>query len=219
MIDVRQLSKTYIQAGQELKIFDNLSFTIEKGQTVALMGQSGSGKSTILHLLGGFDKAGSGEVSIDGNNITQMNDAQLSLFRRRHLGMIFQQYNLIPCLTALDNITFVRRLNGQTASDERTEQLIEVLGLQSRLSHYPKQLSGGEQQRVAIARALAAEPSVILADEPTGNLDENTASQVMQLLVKAVALSDATMLLVTHSRTTADYLKQTWYLEKGALHC
>jgi putative ABC transport system ATP-binding protein len=219
MIKVNGLTKHYQDVDRQLSVLQDLNFTIEKGQTIALMGQSGSGKSTLLHLLGGFDRVSSGSVCIDDNEITTMNDEQLSLFRRRHLGMVFQQYNLIPCLNAKDNITFVRRLNGMKALDEHCEQLIEVLALTERLNHYPQQLSGGEQQRVAIARALASEPSLILADEPTGNLDEETAAEVMSLLVKAVEFRQATMLLVTHSKTTADYLQHTWRLVKGALQC
>lgn len=219
MIQCKGLTKTYQDIDRELCVFDNLSFTIESGQTVALMGQSGCGKSTLLHLLGGFDQACSGEIRIGDKCLNTMNDSQLSQFRRLHLGMIFQQYNLIPCLSAKDNITFVRRLNGAQSSDDYIEQLIDVLGLRERLNHLPAQLSGGEQQRVAIARALAAHPSVILADEPTGNLDEQTALEVMDLLVKAVEINNVTLLLVTHSQTTASYLQQTWQLEKGVLHC
>lgn len=217
MIKVQQLSKTYQDVDRQVTVFDHLDFSLDAGQTVALMGQSGSGKSTLLHLLGGFDNASNGQIIINDHNITTMNDAQLSVFRRTELGMVFQQYNLIPSLTALDNITFVRRLNGLPAMDEATEQLIEVLGLRQRLSHYPAQLSGGEQQRVAIARALAAQPSLILADEPTGNLDEHTAADVMTLLVEAVKLHGVTLLLVTHSKTTADYLQHTWLLKQGKL--
>lgn len=217
MIKVQQLSKIYQDVDRQVTVFDHLDFTLDAGQTVALMGQSGSGKSTLLHLLGGFDNASSGSIIINDHNITTMNDAQLSVFRRTELGMIFQQYNLIPSLSALDNITFVRRLNGLPAIDEATEQLIDVLGLRQRLSHYPAQLSGGEQQRVAIARALAAQPSLILADEPTGNLDEHTAADVMALLVEAVKLHGVTLLLVTHSKTTADYLQHIWLLKQGKL--
>jgi len=219
MIHARQISKRYLDVGRELTIFENLSFTIEAGETIALMGQSGAGKSTLLHLLGGFDTVSNGHISIGDDCITTMNDRQLSLFRRTRLGMVFQQYNLIPSLTALDNMTFVRRLNGLPEMDDFTHQLIDVLGLAERLSHYPAELSGGEQQRVAIARALAAKPAVLLADEPTGDLDEQTAAQVMKLLLKAVELNGVTMVLVTHSRSTADYLQKTWRLEKGQLQC
>lgn len=217
MISAKQLTKSYQDGHRQVEVFANLNFTINKGQTIALMGQSGSGKSTLLHLLGGFDKATSGEVLIDNQSITQMNDDQISQFRRKHLGMVFQQYNLIPSLTAKDNISFVRRLNGLPAYDEHCEQLIDVLGLTHRLDHYPAELSGGEQQRVAIARALAAKPKVILADEPTGNLDESTAAKVMELLIKAVQLDNVTLLLVTHSQTTASYLDQTWQLSQSNL--
>ncbi|MFT4925304.1 MAG: putative ABC transport system ATP-binding protein [Phenylobacterium sp.] len=217
MISASNISKTYQDVGKQVTVFDNLSFTINAGETIALMGQSGAGKSTLLHLLGGFDTVSSGEICIDNTPITRMNDSELSVFRRTRLGMIFQQYNLIPSLTALQNITFVRRLNGLPASDDFTQQLIKVLGLEQRLSHYPAQLSGGEQQRVAIARALAAKPSVLLADEPTGNLDEETAAQVMNLLLKAVELDHVTMVLVTHSQTTANYLQRVWQLKQGQL--
>ncbi|MCJ8271821.1 MAG: ABC transporter ATP-binding protein [Psychrosphaera sp.] len=219
MIKVQNISKTYQDVDRQVTVFKDLSFSLSAGQTVALMGQSGSGKSTLLHLLGGFDTVSSGDIIVNDANITTMNDTQLSLFRRHQLGMIFQQYNIIPSLTALDNITFVRRLNGLPALDEDTEQLIDVLGLRDRLDHYPAQLSGGEQQRVATARALAAKPSLILADEPTGNLDEETAAHVMELLIKAVELNGVTLLLVTHSQTTANYLQSTWRLKKGVLHC
>ena len=219
MISAKNISKTYQDVDRQVNVFDALSFDINAGQTIALMGQSGTGKSTLLHLLGGFDTVNNGVITINNNDITAMNDNQLSLFRRTQLGMIFQQYNLIPSLNALDNITFVRRLNGLPAIDEDTEQLIDVLGLRSRLEHYPGQLSGGEQQRVAIARSLAAKPALLLADEPTGNLDEDTAAQVMSLFLKAVELNKVTMLLVTHSQTTAAYLQQIWRLEKGRLHC
>ncbi len=219
MIDAEKISKSYQDVDKEVSVFRELSFSIKPGQTIALMGQSGAGKSTLLHLLGGFDAVSSGKITVDSLCITDMNDAELSSFRRFKLGMVFQQFNLIPSLTAQDNITFVRRLNGLPALDEFSHQLIDVLGLSDRLSHYPKQLSIGEQQRVAIARALASRPKFIMADEPTGNLDEETASQVMELLMKAVELDDVTLLLVTHSQTTANYLQDIWRLEKGRLLC
>ena len=219
MISASQIRKTYTDASNTITIFDDLSFTVKAGETIALMGESGAGKSTLLHLLGGFDQPDSGTISIDGNTITGMADGPLSRFRRQHLGMIFQQYNLIPSLCARDNISFVRRLNGLYAEDEFTRELISVLKLEQRLDHYPAQLSGGEQQRVAIARALASRPSMILADEPTGNLDERTANQVMEQLMQAVALHNSTLLLVTHSAQTADYLNSTWHLEQGQLQC
>lgn len=219
MINAEQISKSYQDVSKEVSVFKELSFSIDAGQTIALMGQSGAGKSTLLHLLGGFDSVSSGKITIDGQSITDMNDTELSSFRRFHLGMVFQQFNLIPSLNAQDNITFVRRLNGMPAMDEFTNQLVDVLGLTDRLSHYPKQLSIGEQQRVAIARALASRPKFIMADEPTGNLDEDTAAHVMEQLLKAVDLDGVTLLLVTHSSTTANYLRTIWRLEKGRLLC
>ncbi|MCG8607087.1 ABC transporter ATP-binding protein [bacterium] len=219
MIKADQIRKSYQDVDKEVSVLEGLSFRIDRGQTVALMGQSGAGKSTLLHLLGGFDAVSSGRITVDGQCITDMNDAELSSFRRLHLGMVFQAFNLMPSLTAQDNITFVRRLNAMPALDEFTHQLIEVLGLADRLSHYPAQLSIGEQQRVAIARALASRPKFIMADEPTGNLDEESAAHVMELLMKAVELDGVTLLLVTHSQTTASYLKTIWRLEKGRLFC
>ena len=219
MINAEQISKSYQDVSKEVSVFKELSFSIDAGQTIALMGQSGAGKSTLLHLLGGFDSVSSGKITIDGQSITDMNDTELSSFRRFHLGMVFQQFNLIPSLNAQDNITFVRRLNGMPAMDEFTNQLVDVLGLTDRLSHYPRQLSIGEQQRVAIARALASRPKFIMADEPTGNLDEDTAAHVMEQLLKAVDLDGVTLLLVTHSSTTANYLRTIWRLEKGRLLC
>ncbi|GGK79824.1 ABC transporter ATP-binding protein [Amphritea balenae] len=219
MITARNICKEYCDASEKIVIFDNLNFTIHSGETIALMGQSGAGKSTLLHLLGGFDKPESGHIEINSQSISSMSDARLSRFRRQFLGMVFQQYNLIPSLTARDNISFVRRLNGLPAEDEFTRELVHALQLQDRLDHYPSQLSGGEQQRVAIARAIATQPLLILADEPTGNLDEQTAAQVMTMLMRAVALQQSTLLLVTHSPTTASYLDKTWRLEQGQLLC
>lgn len=219
MIIAKGIYKQFFEANKKIVLFNNLSFTIHAGETFALMGQSGAGKSTLLHLLGGFDKPDSGHIEINSQSISRMSDTQLSRFRRQFLGMVFQQYNLIPSLTARDNISFVRRLNGFSAEDDYTRELIHVLQLQGRLDHYPSQLSGGEQQRVAIARALAAHPKLILADEPTGNLDEQTASQVMTMLMRATALQQSTLLLVTHSHTTASYLDKVWHLEQGELLC
>jgi putative ABC transport system ATP-binding protein len=213
-----KISKHYRDAGQTISVFDDLSFTIERGQCIALMGESGAGKSTLLHILGGFDRVDAGSIHIDGQAIHQLSDSQASHFRRRHLGMVFQQKNLIPSLKAKDNISFIRRLCGLPAEDDYTAHLIEVFKLGKRLNHYPGQLSGGEQQRVAIARALAARPSLIMADEPTGNLDEHTAAAVMEQFMAAVKIDHSTLLLVTHSPTIAAYLGQCWRLENGRLH-
>lgn len=219
MIEVANISKQYSDAGKKIRVLDQLSFTLTEGSSVALMGQSGAGKSTLLHVLGGFDQVDSGQITIADKCLTGMNDNALSRFRRQHLGMVFQHYNLIDSLTAVDNITFVRRLNGLSALDNDTRHLIDLLGLSDRLQHLPHQLSGGEQQRVAIARALAAKPSVLLADEPTGNLDEDTAALVMKQLADVATMSGTTLFLVTHSAVTASYLQQIWLLEKGRLRC
>jgi len=219
MIVVRSLCKSYRDADTRINTFDNISFNVDRGETIALMGQSGAGKSTLLHLLGGFDQVDSGNITIGDACISSMSDRALSAFRRRHLGMVFQQFNLIPSLSALDNISFVRRLNGMTPEDEYTQAIIDVLKLGPRLAHLPSQLSGGERQRVAIARALAARPDIILADEPTGNLDEHTAVSVMEQLMEVVRLHNSTLLLVTHSDRTASYLDKVWRLEQGQLLC
>lgn len=217
MIRAERISKSFQDAGKRIELLSELSFTIAAGQTIALMGQSGAGKSTLLHLIGGFERLDSGEIYLADRPISQLSDREISVLRRQHLGMVFQQFNLIPSLSARDNISFVRRLKGMPAEDDYSRQLIEVFRLQQRLDHYPAQLSGGEQQRVAIARALAARPSLLLADEPTGNLDEHTAQQVMQQLMDAVALNSSTLLLVTHSRRTASYLSETWHLQNAEL--
>jgi len=219
MVVVENVSKQFYDAGNKIQVLNNLSFKLTQGSSVALMGQSGAGKSTLLHVLGGFEAVDAGSIAIDGQELTAMEDNELSQFRRLHLGMVFQQFNLIESLNVIDNITFVRRLNRLPAIDDETSQLIKVLRLEQRLRHFPYQLSGGEQQRVAIARALAAKPSLLLADEPTGSLDEKTADIVMAQLVEVVELQQTTLLLVTHSAETAAYLQQCWRLEKGALHC
>ncbi len=217
MINIQALNKSYLDGSRQLKILDNLDLTLAAGESVALMGQSGAGKSTLLHLIGGFLRPDSGAVAVSGTSIGELSDHQLAVFRRRHLGVVFQQYNLIRSLTVLDNITFSRRLNGYPPLDEDTRQMIGVLGLEHLLRRLPAELSGGEQQRVAIARALAVKPSVLLADEPTGNLDEDTATAVMEQFMDVVAISGATLLLVTHSRLTAGYFSRIERLSHGRL--
>jgi putative ABC transport system ATP-binding protein len=219
LLKVTGLSKQFIDIDKKIAVLQDIDLSIEAGQSIALTGQSGSGKSTLLHLLGGFERADSGSIRFFDSELTTMSDRQLCCFRRRHLGMIFQQFNLIPSLNALDNITFVRRLNGLPAEDSYTRQLISLLELQARLKHYPQQLSGGEQQRVAIARAMASRPAFLMADEPTGSLDEQTADQVMKQLMQAVAEFNTSLLLVTHSAKTAGYLHYQWQLAQGKLRC
>lgn len=219
MIVARALQKRFTDGQQDIVILKDLDFCLEAGASVALMGESGAGKTTLLHMLGGFIPADAGTIHINDHCITTMSDSAMSRFRRRNLGMVFQQFNLIESLNALDNITFTRRLLGLPAENDTLRSLIALLRLDQRLSHLPSQLSGGERQRVAIARALACEPGVVFADEPTGNLDETTANTVMQQLMDAVTLTGATLLLVTHSQRTAAYLQKIWRLEKGHLHC
>lgn len=219
LVAATKLCKNFQDADTTVSVLEQLSFNIYKGERIALMGQSGAGKSTLLHVLGGFESIDSGEIRVGTELISDLNDKQLSRFRREQLGMVFQQYNLISSLNVYDNITFTRRLKGMPASDDSVDELINILGIQHRLKHRPEQLSGGEQQRVAIARALAAKPKLLLADEPTGNLDEETAEQVMTMLIKAAAIDNITLLLVTHSHRTAAYLDKTWIFERGSIVC
>ena len=207
MIQVTELSKFYGDGAQRLTVLNRLSFTIEQGQTIALMGQSGCGKSTLLHSLAGFVRAEQGEIRINQQQLNQLTDKQLAQFRRQQLGVVFQQYNLIPSLTAGDNISFVRRLNGMSAHDDHCQQLIDQLGLKQKLNRYPHQLSGGEQQRVSIARAFVNRPLILLADEPTGNLDPNTAQEIMRLLDR-INRTGTTVVMATHDQRIVDQMRR-----------
>ena len=203
MIRVENVSKSYQDVGQKITVLNNISFTLEAGKSVALMGQSGSGKSTLLHLLGGFDRPDCGKIFVNDKDIVHFTDVQASRLRREDLAMVFQQFNLIPSINAFDNICFVAKLAGRLPDKDVLDPLIDTMGLSSRLNHMPHQLSGGEQQRVAIARALAFQPKIILADEPTGNLDEATATIVLSQLLAATSQSNTSLLVVTHSGLVA----------------
>ncbi|MEH6577327.1 MAG: ABC transporter ATP-binding protein [Amphritea sp.] len=217
MLKLHQVSKSYRDGHDEIKVLHQLNFEVKQGATVALMGESGAGKSTLLHICAGFDRVDSGQVIVDQQDLKTLNDAKLSAFRRKSLGVIFQQYNLIPTLSVHDNICFIRRLNGLADNDNYLGAIIKTLQLESLLNLYPEKLSGGEQQRVAIARALSHKPALLLADEPTGNLDEANSHRVMQLLQKLVQDQQMTLLLVTHSSLVAEYLSRTVYLHDGKI--
>lgn len=211
LLEVENLSKTYGQGEAAVHALQGATFTVSKGEFVAVVGESGSGKSTLLNLIGGLDTPTEGKVRIDGKDIFAMKDRSLTVFRRRNIGFVFQSFNLIPELTVEQNILFPVLLDYQTPDRAYLEELLEVLGLTERRHHLPGQLSGGQQQRAAIGRALITRPALILADEPTGNLDTRNSGEVIALLKKASRTYEQTIVMITHSRTiaqTADRILQ-----------
>ncbi|WP_317321384.1 ABC transporter ATP-binding protein [Subdoligranulum variabile] len=211
LLEVENLSKTYGQGEAAVHALRGATFTVPKGEFVAVVGESGSGKSTLLNLIGGLDTPTEGKVRIDGKDIFAMKERSLTVFRRRNIGFVFQSFNLIPELTVEQNILFPVLLDYQTPDRAYLEELLEVLGLTERRHHLPGQLSGGQQQRAAIGRALITRPALILADEPTGNLDTRNSGEVIALLKKASRTYEQTIVMITHSRTiaqTADRILQ-----------
>lgn len=200
ILEVKNLVKTYGKGDSLVKAVDNVSLSVKEGEFVAIIGASGSGKSTLLHMIGGVDRPDkkSGEIIIEGKNITKLNDNKLALFRRQKIGIIYQFYNLIPVLTVRENITLPVDLEKKDVDEKYLEQLIDALGLKNRETHLPNQLSGGQQQRVAIGRALFNRPALILADEPTGNLDSKSGAEIVKLLKLANEKYHQTIILVTH---------------------
>ncbi|QXI31292.1 ABC transporter ATP-binding protein [Pseudomonas vanderleydeniana] len=216
MLRIRGLSKGYATAQGRLAVLQGVDLQLEQGASLALMGESGSGKSTLLHLVAGLDSADSGSIEVAGRDLCQLNEGQLANWRRQEIGLIFQQFNLIPSLTVADNLAFQARLAGR--HDRHWErQLVERLGLGQTLSRYPEQLSGGQQQRVALGRALAARPPLILADEPTGSLDESTSDDVLDVLLELLADNATSLLMVTHSERMASRLQRRVRLHNGRL--
>ncbi len=203
VLEVMNLTKKYGQGESEVVALDRVSFSVEKGEFVAIIGASGSGKSTLMNMIGGIDNPTSGSILIDGKDISNMNEDELAIFRRRNLGMIYQFYNLIPTLTAEENIVLPWRLDGRKANQKRVDEIVRVLGLTERAKHLPGQMSGGQQQRVSIGRALINEPAFILADEPTGNLDSKTSREIVDLLKIANQKYNQTILLITHDEKIA----------------
>lgn len=203
VLEVMNLTKKYGQGESEVVALDHVSFSVEKGEFVAIIGASGSGKSTLMNMIGGIDHPTSGSILIDGKDISNMNEDELAIFRRRNLGMIYQFYNLIPTLTAEENIVLPWRLDGRKANQKRVDEIIRILGLTERAKHLPEQMSGGQQQRVSIGRALINEPAFILADEPTGNLDSKTSREIVDLLKIANQKYNQTILLITHDEKIA----------------
>ncbi len=215
-LDIRGVTKTYPGADGPVPVLAGVDLTMELGQTLSLQGESGSGKSTLLHLVGGLDRPDKGEIRLDGRNIAGLTEAGRAALRRSDVGVIFQQFNLIPSLNVDDNIRFQARLSGREDAG-RVVELIEALGLGPHRSKYPEQLSGGQQQRVAIARTLAAAPRLILADEPTGNLDEATAATVLDEMLALVTRTGAALMVVTHSNTVAARMDRQLHLSAGRL--
>lgn len=198
VVQTKNLTKTYAMGEMQVQALDGVDFSVSAGEFVAIIGKSGSGKSTLLHMLGGLDVPTSGSVVVDGNDLTTLDRTQLALFRRRRVGFIFQQYNLIPDLNVWDNIIFPLALDGVAIDTEFIDELLTALHIADKRDRMPSQLSGGEQQRVAIARALAMRPALILADEPTGNLDTTTSHEVMGLIRTLAAKLGQTLIVVTH---------------------
>jgi putative ABC transport system ATP-binding protein len=219
ILQTSNLTKTYARGDEPVHALRGVSLTIPKGQFASIMGPSGSGKSTLLHLIGGLDRPSTGSVEIDGQAIESFKDSELSAFRRRRLGFIFQFFNLLPTLTALENVALPCLLDGQPLSKVRPRaiDLLSQMGLRARAEHRPDQLSGGEMQRVAIARALVAEPLLILADEPTGNLDSKTGDSVLELLGNLARGRGHTILMVTHDSRAASFSDRLIRLRDGAI--
>lgn len=216
---LENLSKSYLEGERRRVVLQNAHLTVAEGEIVAILGKSGSGKTTLLNLVSGIDRADQGEIYLDGVRLTALSEQERTLFRRRQIGFIFQFFNLIPTLQVWENVTLPLELNGQTspAHLQRAEMLLETVGLQDRKKAFPDRLSGGEQQRIAIARALAHDPRLVLADEPTGNLDEETGRQVLDLLQSLTRQAGKSMLLVTHSAEAAAIANRVFALHDGQL--
>lgn len=217
ILKVENLTKTYGKGTTKVTALDNVSFSVEKGEFVAIVGASGSGKSTLLHLLGGVDRPTSGKVFIDGNDIYKMNDDNLAIFRRRQIGLIYQFYNLIPILNVEENITLPSDLDNKKVDDKKLNELLETLGLKNRRKHLPNELSGGQQQRTSIGRALITDPSLVLADEPTGNLDSKASDEIVSLLKTSNKKYNQTIIMITHDLEIAKNADRIITIEDGKI--
>ena len=215
ILQVEHLSKIYGQGENEVKALDDVSFSVEKGQFVAIIGPSGSGKSTLLHILGGVDRPTSGKVFLEGQDVFAQNEDQLAIFRRRQVGLIYQFYNLIPVLNVTENITLPVLMDGRKINRKRLEDLLTSLNLKDREQHLPNQLSGGQQQRVSIGRALMNSPAVVLADEPTGNLDSKNSQEIVELLKLSNAQYGQTLIVITHDESIALQADRIITIEDG----
>lgn len=217
ILQIENLSKVYGKGETAVKALDNVSFSVKKGEFVAIIGPSGSGKSTLLHLLGGVDRPSSGKVLIDNTDIYDLNETQLAIFRRRQIGLIYQFYNLIPILTVEENITLPMLLDEHNVDPKQFANIVKILGLEQRLNHLPNQLSGGQQQRVSIGRALISNPAIMLADEPTGNLDSKNSSEIIELLKMFNKTYNQTLLVITHDERIALQADRVISIEDGRI--
>lgn len=217
ILNVCNLCKTYLSGEAEVKALDHVSFTVEKGEFISIIGPSGSGKSTLLHILAGIDRPTSGKVTVDGEDIYAKNEKELAYYRRRKAGLIYQFYNLVPTLTVEENITLPYRLDKKKADKETLNRLLDTLGMTERRTHLPSQLSGGQQQRCAIGRVLFTNPVLMLADEPTGNLDSKSASEVMELLKSANKQYGQTLIMITHNLELAEQADRMLIIKDGKL--
>ncbi len=217
ILKVENLTKIYGKDTTKVVALDNVSFSIEKGEFVAIVGASGSGKSTLLHLIGGVDRPTSGKVFIDGQNIYEFDDDKLAIFRRRQIGLIYQFYNLIPILNVEENITLPLSLDNREVDKDTLNDLLKTLGLQKRRNHLPNELSGGQQQRTSIGRALITNPALILADEPTGNLDSKASDEIVSLLKKSNKELNQTIIMITHNMEIAKFADRIIKLEDGKI--
>jgi putative ABC transport system ATP-binding protein len=219
LIRVRDLDKTYRRGGEEIHVLQGLNLDVAQGEFIAFMGPSGSGKTTLLNLLGGLDVPTRGSIAVAGDEITHMSSSRLTEWRARHVGFIFQMYNLIPVLTAFQNVELPLLLTklSKTERKEHVETALSVVGLSDRMHHFPRQLSGGQEQRVTIARAIVSDPTFLLCDEPTGDLDRKSADEIMALIEELVGKHSKTVLMVTHDALVAERANTTLHLDKGVL--
>ena len=217
ILRIEHLSKVYGQGENQVRAVDDVSFSVEKGEFLAIIGPSGSGKSTLLHILGGVDRPTSGKVYVDGQDVYAQDEDHLAIFRRRQVGLIYQFYNLIPVLNVVENMTLPVLMDGRAVNRQRLDELLDVLGLRGREKHLPNQLSGGQQQRVSIGRALMNAPAVVLADEPTGNLDSKNSQEIVELLKLSNRKYGQTMVIITHDENIALQAHRIIAIEDGRI--
>ena len=217
ILETKDLKKIYGAGEAEVRALDGVDITVEKGEFVAVVGTSGSGKSTLLHMLGGLDRPTGGTVTVDGRELSSLKDEELTIFRRRKIGFVFQNYNLVPVLNVYENIVLPIQLDGDAPDGDYVGRIIETLGLEGKLQNLPNNLSGGQQQRVAIARALAAKPAILLADEPTGNLDSRTSQDVLGLMKVTGQKFAQTMVMITHNEEIAQLADRIVRIEDGRI--
>jgi putative ABC transport system ATP-binding protein len=220
LVEVRDVTKTFFRGAESLEVLTHVDFHMQPGEFLSLMGPSGSGKSTLLNLVAGLDKPSSGTIQVDGVEVTTMSARQLATWRSRHIGFVFQFYNLLPVLTAYQNVELPLLLTGLSKRERRehVNTALDVVGLNDRAKHYPRQLSGGESQRVGIARAIVSDPTIVLADEPTGDLDAKSADEILTLLQRLNSEFSKTIMMVTHDAHAAERAHEVMHLDKGVLH-